>query len=166
MSSSPSLQSKKKLKKRAIKIFSDENTSISIIEPKNLIPSDDFIVGARVSINESNASASVKSSENASPKLISPISSRPAPKKPTRNSRFASNLTDEEKYQIRLFWLSLSDRDIKEMIELEKETTLKIWRDQQKLCCNCSFCGRKRCFLIYFYLIYLIIMFESIQNCN
>lgn len=54
--------------------------------------------------------------------------------------------TDQEK--IREYWLSLTPEQRKNFVVEEKHHVMKLWKDQQKLSCSCTFCSRKRYLLV------------------
>ena len=60
------------------------------------------------------------------------------------NQQRKSNTPRTEREEIRDFWLSLSEEERKQFVSDEKESVIKIWKDQQRFSCNCSFCSRKR----------------------
>jgi hypothetical protein len=52
--------------------------------------------------------------------------------------------TQQERMNIKNFWLSLSEDDRKALLRIEKEAVLKKMKQQQKSSCSCTVCGRKR----------------------
>lgn len=50
----------------------------------------------------------------------------------------------EEKAKIKEFWLSLSEKERKSLVKIEKEAVLRKMKEQQKNSCSCTVCGRKR----------------------
>ncbi|KAF1826730.1 uncharacterized protein K489DRAFT_392795 [Dissoconium aciculare CBS 342.82] len=52
--------------------------------------------------------------------------------------------TQQERMNIKNFWLSLSEEDRKALLRIEKEAVLKKMKQQQKSSCSCTVCGRKR----------------------
>ncbi|CAK4032783.1 Hypothetical predicted protein [Lecanosticta acicola] len=50
----------------------------------------------------------------------------------------------QERQNIREYWLSLSEEERKNLLKIEKDTVLKKMKQQQKHSCSCSVCGRKR----------------------
>ena len=50
----------------------------------------------------------------------------------------------EERARIKQFWLSLSEQERKELVQVEKDAVLKKMKEQQKHSCGCAVCGRKR----------------------
>lgn len=53
--------------------------------------------------------------------------------------------TQQERQNIKNFWLSLSEDERKSLLKIEKETVLrKMKQQQQKHSCQCTVCGRKR----------------------
>ena len=58
--------------------------------------------------------------------------------------RIWNTSTQEERERIKEFWLSLSERDRRDLLKIEKEAVLKKMKEQQKHSCSCTVCGRKR----------------------
>lgn len=52
--------------------------------------------------------------------------------------------TQQERHNIKEFWLSLSEEERKGLLKIEKEAVLKKMKQQQKHSCSCTVCGRKR----------------------
>ncbi|KAK5169710.1 Stress response protein nst1 [Saxophila tyrrhenica] len=52
--------------------------------------------------------------------------------------------TQQERQNIKDFWLSLSEDERKSLLRVEKEAVLKKMKQQQKHSCSCTVCGRKR----------------------
>lgn len=52
--------------------------------------------------------------------------------------------TQQERQNIKDFWLSLSEDERKGLLKIEKEAVLKKMKQQQKHSCSCTVCGRKR----------------------
>lgn len=52
--------------------------------------------------------------------------------------------TQQERTNIKNFWLSLTEDDRKALLKIEKEAVLKKMKQQQKSSCSCTVCGRKR----------------------
>ena len=55
-----------------------------------------------------------------------------------------STNSSEERERIKEFWLSLSQSERKNLVEIEKDTVLRKMKEQQKHSCSCAVCGRKR----------------------
>lgn len=51
---------------------------------------------------------------------------------------------EELNQQLGDYWSALSVERKKELLNMERDSVFKIMRDQQKITCNCSVCGRKR----------------------
>jgi hypothetical protein len=51
---------------------------------------------------------------------------------------------EKDRQRIREFWVSLGQEERKALVKLEKDAILKRMKEQQKLTCSCSVCGRKR----------------------
>lgn len=52
--------------------------------------------------------------------------------------------TQQERQNIKEFWLSLSEEERKSLLKIEKEAVLRKMKQQQKHSCSCTVCGRKR----------------------
>lgn len=52
--------------------------------------------------------------------------------------------TQQERQNIRNFWLGLSEDERKSLLKIEKEAVLRKLKQQQKHSCSCTICGRKR----------------------
>jgi hypothetical protein len=52
--------------------------------------------------------------------------------------------TQQERQNIKDFWLSLSEDERKSLLKIEKEAVLRKMKQQQKHSCSCTVCGRKR----------------------
>ena len=52
--------------------------------------------------------------------------------------------SQQERQNIKDFWLSLSEDDRKSLLKIEKEAVLRKMKQQQKHSCSCTVCGRKR----------------------
>ncbi|KAM0714302.1 hypothetical protein Q7P37_010089 [Cladosporium fusiforme] len=52
--------------------------------------------------------------------------------------------TQQERQNIKDFWLSLSEDARKSLLKIEKEAVLRKMKQQQKHSCSCTVCGRKR----------------------
>ncbi|OQO10646.1 hypothetical protein B0A48_03944 [Cryoendolithus antarcticus] len=52
--------------------------------------------------------------------------------------------TQQERQNIKNFWLSLSEDERKSLLKIEKEAVLRKMKQQQKHSCSCTVCGRKR----------------------
>ena len=52
--------------------------------------------------------------------------------------------TQQERQNIKDFWLSLSEEERKSLLKIEKEAVLRKMKQQQKHSCSCTVCGRKR----------------------
>ena len=58
--------------------------------------------------------------------------------------RIWNTSTQEERERIKEFWLSLSEKDRRDLLKIEKEAVLRKMKEQQKHSCSCTVCGRKR----------------------
>jgi hypothetical protein len=61
-----------------------------------------------------------------------------------RNDRIWNTSTQEERENIKEFWLSLGEDERKSLVKIEKEAVLRKMKEQQKHSCSCTVCGRKR----------------------
>ena len=52
--------------------------------------------------------------------------------------------SQEEREQIKEFWLGLGEDERKSLVKVEKDAVLKKMKEQQKHTCSCTVCGRKR----------------------
>lgn len=70
----------------------------------------------------------------------------PAPNhhNPAMNMNIWNTSSQQERQNIKDFWLSLSEDDRKALLKIEKEAVLKKMKQQQKHSCSCTVCGRKR----------------------
>jgi hypothetical protein len=68
------------------------------------------------------------------------------PNRPSGISRdkIWSTNNDEERERIKQFWVTLSDKERRSLVRVEKDAILRKMKEQQKHTCSCSVCGRKR----------------------
>ncbi|KAL4780218.1 salt tolerance down-regulator-domain-containing protein [Aspergillus varians] len=52
--------------------------------------------------------------------------------------------TQEERENIKTFWLELGEEERRQLVKVEKDAVLKKMKEQQKHSCSCTVCGRKR----------------------
>lgn len=52
--------------------------------------------------------------------------------------------TQEERENIKAFWLELGEEERRQLVKVEKDAVLKKMKEQQKHSCSCTVCGRKR----------------------
>ena len=84
------------------------------------------------------------------PELLGPLSNPPPPPpldlqdNPTAERNVWNTSTQQERENIKDFWLSLSEEERKSLLKIEKEAVLKKMKQQQKHSCSCTVCGRKR----------------------
>ncbi|KAK2783776.1 Stress response protein nst1 [Emmonsiellopsis sp. PD_33] len=81
---------------------------------------------------------------------------RPAPPPPVLSSaalrsahkiskdRIWNTSTQEERENIKEFWLQLGEEERRSLVKVEKEAVLRKMKEQQKHSCSCTVCGRKR----------------------
>ncbi|KAI9692075.1 MAG: Stress response protein nst1 [Bogoriella megaspora] len=65
-------------------------------------------------------------------------------KNSSKNTSIWNTSMAEERERIKEFWLSLSEKDRKGLVKIEKQTVLAKMKEQQKHSCSCTVCGRKR----------------------
>jgi hypothetical protein len=58
--------------------------------------------------------------------------------------RIWNTSTQEERENIKKFWLELGEDDRRALVKVEKDAVLKKMKEQQKHSCSCTVCGRKR----------------------
>jgi hypothetical protein len=61
-----------------------------------------------------------------------------------KGDRIWNTSTQEERENIKEFWLSLGEEERKSLVKIEKEAVLRKMKEQQKHSCSCTVCGRKR----------------------
>jgi len=76
--------------------------------------------------------------------LPPPSSSHHALVKPPGGGSIWNTSTQQERQNIKDFWLSLSEEERKSLLKIEKEAVLRKMKQQQKHSCSCTVCGRKR----------------------
>lgn len=80
-------------------------------------------------------------STNRQPSQQNP-SSRPTKK--SSKDRIWNTSTQEERENIKKFWLELGEEERRALVKVEKDAVLKKMKEQQKHSCSCTVCGRKR----------------------
>lgn len=60
------------------------------------------------------------------------------------DNRIWSSTPTEDRERIKDFWLGLSEKERRKLVELEKDAVLKKMKEQQRHSCGCAVCGRKR----------------------
>lgn len=58
--------------------------------------------------------------------------------------RIWNTSTQEERENIKEFWLQLGEDERRSLVRIEKEAVLRKMKEQQKHSCSCTVCGRKR----------------------
>lgn len=58
--------------------------------------------------------------------------------------RIWNTSTQEERENIKEFWLHLGEEERRSLVKVEKEAVLRKMKEQQKHSCSCTVCGRKR----------------------
>ncbi|TKA61592.1 hypothetical protein B0A49_08667, partial [Cryomyces minteri] len=61
-----------------------------------------------------------------------------------RGDRIWNTSTQEERENIKKFWLSLGETERRGLVKIEKEAVLRKMKEQQKYSCSCTVCGRRR----------------------
>ncbi|KAL2868299.1 putative stress response protein Nst1 [Aspergillus lucknowensis] len=69
--------------------------------------------------------------------------SRSSPK-PSKERSIWNTSTQEERENIKTFWLELGEEERRQLVKVEKDAVLKKMKEQQKHSCSCTVCGRKR----------------------
>ena len=64
--------------------------------------------------------------------------------RPGRKETIWNTSSQEERQNIKDFWLNLTEEERKSLLKVEKETVLRKMKQQQKHSCSCTVCGRKR----------------------
>jgi hypothetical protein len=94
---------------------------------------------------ESSTSLSTPSAATARP-LQPPLLSNAALRSAHEVSkdRIWNTSTQEERENIKEFWLELGEDERRSLVKVEKEAVLRKMKEQQKHSCSCTVCGRKR----------------------
>ncbi|KAL2827037.1 salt tolerance down-regulator-domain-containing protein [Aspergillus cavernicola] len=77
------------------------------------------------------------------PPLPPHFGSQPSPKLGKERSIWNTS-TQEERENIKTFWLELGEEERRQLVKVEKDAVLKKMKEQQKHSCSCTVCGRKR----------------------
>lgn len=64
--------------------------------------------------------------------------------KSTKDRSIWNTSTQEERENIKAFWLELGEDERRQLVKVEKDAVLKKMKEQQKHSCSCTVCGRKR----------------------
>ncbi|GAB1203318.1 Stress response protein nst1 [Aspergillus pseudonomiae] len=64
--------------------------------------------------------------------------------KPSKDRSIWNTSTQEERENIKTFWLELGEEERRQLVKVEKDAVLKKMKEQQKHSCSCTVCGRKR----------------------
>ncbi|KKK22980.1 stress response protein [Aspergillus rambellii] len=86
---------------------------------------------------------SVSLSHPLPPPLPPHFASRPAAKS-SKDRSIWNTSTQEERENIKTFWLELGEEERRQLVKVEKDAVLKKMKEQQKHSCSCTVCGRKR----------------------
>ncbi|KAL4928400.1 putative stress response protein Nst1 [Aspergillus undulatus] len=62
----------------------------------------------------------------------------------TKERSIWNTSTQEERENIKTFWLELGEDERRQLVKVEKDAVLKKMKEQQKHSCSCTVCGRKR----------------------
>jgi hypothetical protein len=100
--------------------------------------------GSQTLGDESSTPLSTPSTSiNRPPPPPPPISST-LPVKKVPKDRIWNTSTQEERENIKKFWLELGEDERRALVKVEKDAVLKKMKEQQKHSCSCTVCGRKR----------------------
>lgn len=94
--------------------------------------------------------ADESSTSLSAPSATTGRSQPPLPSLPTNQSikkpkdRIWNTSTQEERENIKKFWLELGEDERRALVKVEKDAVLKKMKEQQKHSCSCTVCGRKR----------------------
>jgi Salt tolerance down-regulator len=97
-------------------------------------------------IEESSTSLSTPSASIMRPPPPPPLGAHGSPP-PTRKASkdpIWNTSTQEERENIKIFWLELGEEERRTLVKVEKDAVLKKMKEQQKHSCSCTVCGRKR----------------------
>ncbi|EAW09614.1 putative stress response protein Nst1 [Aspergillus clavatus NRRL 1] len=86
---------------------------------------------------------SVSMSHPLPPTLPSHLGPRPI-LKPAKTRSIWNTSTQEERENIKTFWLELGEEERRQLVKVEKDAVLKKMKEQQRHSCSCTVCGRKR----------------------
>lgn len=143
---------KKKKKKSKAKKSQQQNVEGETIKELDFDDPDFEYPDSRILKQNSNGDVIVQSLEP-NPKAKKPNSSSSEnandkhPKKKSNSipsSGFIPEDQDDLNEQLKEYWASLSADEKKELLNLERDSVFKVMKEQQKITCNCSVCGRKR----------------------
>ncbi|WVW78857.1 hypothetical protein I302_100820 [Kwoniella bestiolae CBS 10118] len=78
-----------------------------------------------------------------------PASSKPAakgkaPAAPAPPAKIWTQSSAEDRENIRLFWLGLSEAERRDLLRIEKDAVLRKMKEQHRHSCGCAVCGRKK----------------------
>ncbi|KAJ9389187.1 hypothetical protein DTO063F5_2347 [Paecilomyces variotii] len=88
------------------------------------------------------SSTSLSATSRGPPSSISNAALRSAQK--VSKDRIWNTSTQEERENIKTFWLELGEEERRQLVKVEKDAVLKKMKEQQKHSCSCTVCGRKR----------------------
>ncbi|BDD56871.1 Stress response protein nst1 [Monascus purpureus] len=89
------------------------------------------------------STASVSMPQPLSSRLASQVVRLPT-RKLTKGRSIWNTTTQEERENIKTFWLELGEDERRQLVKVEKDAVLKKMKEQQKHSCSCTVCGRKR----------------------
>ena len=78
------------------------------------------------------------------PPLPDRIMSSLSAQKLAKSRSIWNTTTQEERENIKSFWLELGEDERRQLVKVEKDAVLKKMKEQQKHSCSCTVCGRKR----------------------
>lgn len=89
------------------------------------------------------STASVSMPQPLSSRLASQVVRLPT-RKLAKGRSIWNTTTQEERENIKTFWLELGEDERRQLVKVEKDAVLKKMKEQQKHSCSCTVCGRKR----------------------
>ncbi|KAL1997697.1 hypothetical protein VTN02DRAFT_1032 [Thermoascus thermophilus] len=92
-------------------------------------------------VRSSTSLSTPSASTSRPPPSVSKTTLRTAQK---AKDRIWNTSTQEERENIKTFWLELGEEERRALVKVEKDAVLKKMKEQQKHSCSCTVCGRKR----------------------
>jgi hypothetical protein len=93
------------------------------------------------------SSASLSTHSTSTHPLPPPLPPHVAPRailKSAKDRSIWNTSTQEERENIKSFWLELGEDERRQLVKVEKDAVLKKMKEQQRHSCSCTVCGRKR----------------------
>jgi hypothetical protein len=100
--------------------------------------------GSQTLGDESSTPLSTPSASINPPPPPPPPDAAARPVKKMSKERIWNTSTQEERENIKKFWLELGEDERRALVKVEKDAVLKKMKEQQKHSCSCTVCGRKR----------------------